>query len=85
MLDPTLATWDEFTLLKSQGHVINISEEMSSYDVIVGPQCWQMYSLLRQYLLSHTLPEARLRADQRKKGTLLDAPTEDATSPPDTP
>jgi hypothetical protein len=67
MVHPALLDWDEIKALRDQGHEIMPLTNMDDFDLVLAPQAWNMDDSLRSYLLSHALPAARKRAEQRKK------------------
>lgn len=67
LIHPDLADWTTLQSLVSQGHTVTVGRELFEYDVVLGPNCWMMDKDLEPYLLTHTMPEARKRAEERKK------------------
>lgn len=66
LVSPEMLEWDEVKALKDQGHEIE-SGAMGDWDLVLGPNCWNMDDSLRRYFLTDAIPAARKRAAERKK------------------
>lgn len=66
-VSPAVAQMDTIKTLVLQGHEVTVLPLLDEYDLILGDNCWNMNDDLECYLLTLTLPEARKRADARKK------------------
>ena len=77
LVHPDLMAWEEITALREQGHEIGTIDmwddvkSLDDFDLILGPQAWNMDDSLRPYLLSHAIPAARKAADERRKKGVL--------------
>jgi len=65
LVHPSLLEWDEIKDLQAQGHQVQ-AYDMDEFDLILGPQCWNMDESLKPNLLSLALPAARKRVDARR-------------------
>ena len=67
VVDATLATWDEFEKLKTQGHEIVVAGEDQLADLVLAPTAWRMDAGHRKYL-SLAIAAGRKRRYPKEKG-----------------
>ena len=59
--DAFMLEWHEVIALRDQGHIIMLTSDPDTTDIVLGPNCWRMDDTLRPFL-DLAIKEARARA-----------------------